>query len=48
MKKIIILMTAALLVTGVTFADHGGKGKAKKTCTKGDACCKKNSKTAKM
>ncbi len=48
MKKVLILMTTALLVTGVTFAEHGSKGKEKKTCKKGGSCCKKNDKTAKM
>ena len=51
MKKILVLATAALLVTGVTFAE-GGKGKKKscgKSCDKGSkACCKDKAKTAKM
>jgi hypothetical protein len=38
MKKIFLLATAALLVTGVTFAD-GGK---KKKCAKGKSCCDKS------
>lgn len=37
MKKLFLLATAALLVTGVTFADNG-KGKKKK-CAKGKSCC---------
>lgn len=45
MKKIILLATAALLVTGVTFADNGKKGKKsckKSSCSKsGKSCCKK-------
>ena len=44
MKKLLMLATAAFLVTGVAFA-HEGKGKnkdkAKKTCTKGGKCCGK-------
>lgn len=41
MKKVLVLMSAALLVAGVTFADNGKK----KKCAKGKTCC---SKTAKM
>ncbi len=42
MKKILMLATAAFLVTGVAFAHEGkGKDKAKKTCTKGGKCCGK-------
>ena len=37
MKKVFLLMTAALLVSGATFADNG-KGKHKK-CAKGKSCC---------
>ncbi len=49
MKKLLILATAAFLVSGVAFATDGTKkGKEKKTCKKGDACCKKKDKTAKM
>ncbi|MFT3681884.1 MAG: hypothetical protein QM791_16545 [Ferruginibacter sp.] len=50
MKKLFLLATAALLVTGVTFADNGGKKKCKKTsCSKsGKTCCKKKDKTASM
>ena len=39
MKKVFVLATAALLVTGVTFADGGKK---KKCCSKGKTCCKKD------
>ena len=54
MKKVFLLATAALLVTGVTFADNGKKNKKK--CAKGKSCCQKGtscskdkeSKTAKM
>jgi len=45
MKKILMLATAAFLVSGVAFAHGGDKGKnkekAKKTCTKGGKCCGK-------
>ena len=55
MKKVFLLATAALLITGVSFAD-GGK---KKKCAKGKSCststetgekscCKDKSKTAKI
>jgi hypothetical protein len=50
MKKIFLLATAALLITGTTFA-HTGKGKKGKhgCCAKGKSCCKGKSKsTAKM
>lgn len=40
MKKVFLLATAALLVTGVTFADNGKK---KKKCAKGKSCCAKMS-----
>ena len=40
MKKVFLLATAALLVTGVTFADSGKKSKK---CTK--SCCKKSGKS---
>lgn len=39
MKKFFVLTAAALLVTGVTFADNGKK----KKCAKGKTCCSKNS-----
>jgi len=45
MKKVLLLATAALLFTGVSFAD-GGKHKGKK-CAKGKSCCSKTSKTSK-
>jgi hypothetical protein len=45
MKKLLVLATAAFLISGVAFA-NGDKGKAKvkakKTCTKGGKCCDKN------
>ncbi len=41
MKKVLLLATAALLITGVTFAD-GGK---KKKCAKGKSCCSKTMKS---
>ncbi len=44
MKKVFLLATAALLVTGVTFAD-GGK---KKKCAKGKSCCQKTTKSCCM
>jgi len=40
MKKLFLLATAALLVTGVTFANND-KGKGKKC---GKSCCKKSGK----
>jgi hypothetical protein len=39
MKKLFLLATAALLVSGVSFANTD-KGKKKK-CAKGKTCCKK-------
>lgn len=43
MRKALILATAALFITGASFAD-GGKGKAKKACcSKDKACCHKAS-----
>ncbi len=44
MKKVLMLATAALFITGVAFADKG-KGKKKK-CAKGQTCCKKDEKAA--
>ena len=38
MKKFFVLATAALMITGVSFAE-GGKGKKKK-CGKSKTCCK--------
>lgn len=43
MKKILLLATAALLITGVSFADTG-KDKKKK-CAKGKSCCNKKAKS---
>jgi hypothetical protein len=51
MKKVLLLATAALLVTGVSFADNGKKGKkCTKSCCKksGKSCGKEKSKTAEM
>jgi hypothetical protein len=45
MKKIFLLATAALMVTGVTFANNEGKTKKKK-CAKGKTCCSKDKSTA--
>lgn len=42
MKKVLLLATAALLVTGLTFADNGKK---KKKCAKGKSCCSKTMKS---
>ncbi len=44
MKKVFLLATAALLVTGIAFADNGKK-KSKK-CAKGKTCCTKSTATA--
>lgn len=41
MKKVILLATAFLFVTGVAMAD---KGKKKKKCAKGKTCCTKGAK----
>lgn len=44
MKKLLVLATAAFLVTGVAFA---GEGKEKKDCSKDKKeCCKKGGKKA--
>ncbi len=55
MKKIILLATAALLITGISFAEKGKKkkcAKGKSCCTKMSAekkaCCKDKNKTAKI
>lgn len=40
MKKLFMLASAALLVTGVAFADNGKK----KKCAKGKSCCSKSAK----
>jgi hypothetical protein len=43
MKKFVLLTAAALLFTGISFANNGGdKGKGKK-CAKGKSCCEKKS-----
>ncbi len=39
MKKVILLATAFMFVTGVALAD---KGKKKKKCAKGKTCCTKS------
>jgi hypothetical protein len=44
MKKVLLLATALMFVTGVALAD---KGKKKKKCAKGKTCCTKESKTSK-
>jgi hypothetical protein len=44
MKKFLILSIAALMVTGVTFADNGKK----KKCAKGKKCCKAQTKSCCM
>ena len=41
MKKLILLMTAFALTTGISYAEVNGKGKKKK-CAKGKTCCTKN------
>lgn len=40
MKKVLLLATAAMLVTGLSFANNG-KPKKKK-CAKGQTCCSKD------
>ena len=44
MKKVFLLATAALMVTGIAFADNGKK-KTKK-CAKGKSSCTKSSASA--
>jgi len=44
MKKILVLATAALLVSSVTFANGDDD---KKKCAKGKDCCKKEGKSCK-
>jgi len=45
MKKLLVLATAAFLVTGVAFAGEGKDGKEKKECSKDKKeCCKKGGK----
>lgn len=52
MKKVFLLATTALLFTGVTFANDGGKkkkcGKGKKCAGHSKKCCKKSASTAAM
>lgn len=51
MKKVLLLATAAILVTGVSFADTGKKSKKAKSkcCSKsGKSCGKGKAKTAQM
>ncbi|HQW84743.1 MAG TPA: hypothetical protein PK987_09790 [Ferruginibacter sp.] len=43
MKKVLLLATAFMFVTGVALADKG-KGKNKKKCAKGKTCCTKDTK----
>lgn len=43
MKKVLMLATAALFITGVAFADKGKK--KKKKCAKGQSCCTKTAKS---
>jgi hypothetical protein len=45
MKRILILATAAFLVSGFSLAEYN-KGKKKK-CSNGSGCCKKSSKCCK-
>jgi len=45
MKKVFLLATAALLVTGASFAEGGKKGKKDKDCKK--SCCAKSGKSCK-
>ncbi len=50
MKKIVMLATATLLFSGISFAqDSKQTDKGKKSCKKGGACCKdKKNTTAKL
>jgi len=54
MKKVLLLATAFLFVTGITLADNGKKkkcAKGKSCCTKeakAKSCCKDKEKTAKL
>jgi len=52
MKKIFLFATAALLITGASFADNGkkkNKAKGKTCCSKGEkSCTKEKVKTAKI
>jgi hypothetical protein len=44
MKKVLMLLTAAFLISGISYANTGdkGKAKAKKCCTKSGKCCGKS------
>jgi len=48
MKKILTLATAALLITGVSYADGVKKGKAKKATCNGKTCSKEKKHTGTM
>ena len=52
MKKVFVLATAALLISGVSFANGGDKKKGgketEKACCKGMKDCKKDMKDCKM
>ena len=51
MKKVFMLATAALLITGISFGNDGGikkNAKSKTCCKKGGTCCKDKKETAKM
>jgi hypothetical protein len=43
MKKVLLLATAFMLVTGIALADKGKK----KKCAKGKTCCSKDAKMSK-
>ncbi len=43
MKKVFLLATAFMMVSGVALADND-KGKKKKKCAKGKTCCTKDAK----
>jgi hypothetical protein len=43
MRKLLLLTTAAFLISGVSFADNGKK---KKKCAKGKTCCSKSAKSS--
>lgn len=43
MKKVLLLATALMLVTGIALADKGKK----KKCAKGKSCCTKEEKATK-
>ncbi len=51
MKKMLILATAAFLISGSSFALDNGKKKAKAkkaNCSKSKSCCKDKGKTASL